>query len=309
MTRLPWHRLAVISILLLVPVVLCGSTAAAEPDYSITYTITISQDGSALWGVEYRTLLPSEKEVSDFEGYARDLPTVYLPQFHELIEKSAAQAAVATSRHMDVSDFSADSVVQTSPTGRYGVVLYSFAWTGFAEPGNGLTAGDVFAGGLYLPRDATLVMRYPPGFSVISADPPPDEVRNGLVWYGLRSFGAGEPRVVLERASFPVIPVAIGLVIILAAAAFTGYVLVKRRREKPGTPKMEIPSLSGTEMKDLEERILILLAEHGGELSQPEIIRRLGLPKSTVGTALNELGQRGLIHKVKKGRENLIRRT
>ncbi len=60
-------------------------------------------------------------------------------------------------------------------------------------------------------------------------------------------------------------------------------------------------------MVNLEERLVQLLHTHGGELFQSEIVKNLGLPKSTVSSALNKLHRRGVIQKVKKGRENLIR--
>jgi len=45
-----------ILVLLVLPVALCGiSTATAEPDYSITYTITLVPDGSALWASMFGT--------------------------------------------------------------------------------------------------------------------------------------------------------------------------------------------------------------------------------------------------------------
>jgi uncharacterized membrane protein len=73
--------------------------------------------------------------------------------------------------------------------------------------------------------------------------------------------------------------------------------------------KEEEALLSDTDMASLEERIVQLLTAHGGELFQSEVVRNLGLPKSTVSSALNELHSRGAIQKVRRGRENLIRLT
>ena len=58
---------------------------------------------------------------------------------------------------------------------------------------------------------------------------------------------------------------------------------------------------------DLEDRIVKLLREKGGSMYQSDIGKQLGLPKSTVSSALNELHNRNVIQKIKKGRENLIR--
>jgi len=297
-----------IVLLLILCLPVTGQQTASGPDYSITYTITLQNDGTALWRVEYRTLLLSEQDMSDFEIYTRDLPTVSIPQFRELMEKSAVQAAVATGRHMAVTDVAGTSAVQTSPTGRYGVVVYSLRWEGFAKNGPPFTIGDAFAGGLYLAKDNTLIVQYPAGFAVQAAEPVPDTDRDGLVWYGQRSFGAGEPRVVLEQPAFPVLPVAAGLVLIVIAA-FSGFYLYQRKKQgswSGGLDPAPAP-LSEAEIVNLEERIIQLLRSHGNEMFQSEIVKNLGLPKSTVSSALNGLHRRGVILKVRKGRENLIR--
>jgi uncharacterized membrane protein len=65
--------------------------------------------------------------------------------------------------------------------------------------------------------------------------------------------------------------------------------------------------LSDAEAAGLEERILHLLETAGGEQYQSEIVRALGIPKSTISSAISSLHQRGIIQKVRKGRENLIR--
>ena len=76
-----------------------------------------------------------------------------------------------------------------------------------------------FAGGMYLAKDHTLIIRYPPGYTVSLAEPAPDQVRDGLIWYGQRSFGAGEPRLVFERSAFPYLPVLFGGVLVLIVIA------------------------------------------------------------------------------------------
>jgi predicted transcriptional regulator len=208
---------------------------------------------------------------------------------------------------MEMNDFSGDAVVQTSPTGRYGVVFYSFNWSGFARSGDGLTIGDVFAGGMYLAKDNTLIIRVPSSYTVKTVEPEPDQVRDGLIWYGLRSFGAGEPRIVLEKPAFPVFPVALGLVIIVMAG-FIVFTIIKRRRQ-PDEQKEPAASLSETERGNIEERIIRMLQANNGELFQSEIVKNLGVSKTTVSITLNDLHHRGVIQKVKKGKENLIRLT
>lgn len=290
-----------------IPVIACA--APVVPDSSITYTITLREDGSAGWHVEYRVQLLTDEDMDAFDSYEKNVSTSYLPQFQDLMQRSAAQASAATSRPMDVSDFTGNAVVQTSPTGRYGVVLYSFTWKGFAKAGTGLYIGDAFAGGLYLAKDHTLIIQYPPGYTVRVAEPAPDQVRSGVIWYGQRSFGTGEPRLVIEKEASPVLPALVGIVsgVIILGGLYKAF--SKKRSPEPVEPDDPPATLSETELFSLEERIIQLLKTSGGELYQSDIVKNLGLPKSTVSATLNTLHSRGVIQKVKKGRENLIRLT
>jgi hypothetical protein len=280
---------------------------AAEPAYATTYTISVQEDGTAVWQLEYRTLLETDSDLAAFDNYTRDLPSVYLPQVQDLMQRSAAQASVAASRPMAISNVTGNAVVQTSPTGRYGVVVYSFSWLGFARPDGNLAVGDAFAGGLYLAKDNTLILRYPYGWTVTQAEPAPDDQRDGLVWYGLRTFGAGEPRVMLERPAFPLMPVIAAVILIFVIiAGFMAYRAIKHQ-DMPEEPEEPAAPMTEAEEAGLEERIIKLLAAGGGEQYQSVIIKTLGLPKSTISSALNSLHQKGVILKIRKGRENLIR--
>jgi uncharacterized membrane protein len=223
------------------------------------------------------------------------------------MQRSAAQAAAATSRPMEITDFAGDTVIQTTPTGRYGVVYYSFSWKNFAKTGTDLAIGDAFAGGMYLAKDNTLVIRYPSGYTVSAAEPAPDQVRDGLIWYGQRSFGAGEPRLVFEKPGIPWLPVLLGSLLGVIILAGLYVILSKRRSPEPVEAADPPVMLSETELFSLEERIIQLLKISGGEQYQSEIVKNLGLPKSTVSATLNYLHTRGIIQKVKRGRENLIR--
>ena len=316
MTR--YKIFSIIALLLVCTVGIAGA-APVPPDSSITYTITVGEDGAGIWHVEYRTLLASDEDQKAFDAYEKNLSSVFLPQFRDLMQRSASQASVATSRKMEITDFSGDAVIQTSPTGKYGIVFYSFNWKGFAKPGDQLTIGDAFAGGMYLAKDHTLIIKYPAGYTVSIAEPAPDQVRDGLIWYGQRSFGAGEPRLVFERSGFPYVPVLFGSVLVLIVIAGVFFVLKKRHLKITNEPvETDDPvetdaeentsdPLSDAEMLSLEEKIIQLLKASNGEQYQSEIVKNLGLPKSTVSATLNDLHKRGLIQKVKKGRENLIR--
>jgi uncharacterized membrane protein len=304
MTRFSIVVLTVV-LLLFIPVI--AGAATVPPDSSITYTIALSEEGTANWHVEYRTLLASDEDLEAFDSYTKNVSSTYLPRFQDLMQRSAAQAAAATSRPMEITDFAGDAVIQTTPMGRYGVVYYSFSWKNFAKTVPDLVIGDAFAGGLYLAKDNTLVIRYPSGYSVSGAEPAPDQVRDGLIWYGQRSFGAGEPRMVFEKPGFPWLPLLLGGLLCVLILGGMYVVLSKRRAPEPVEAEDPPVTLSETELLSLEDRIIQLLKTSGGEQYQSEIVKHLGLPKSTVSATLNDLHQRGVIRKVKKGRENLIR--
>ncbi len=281
------------------------SLVSAAPDsYKITYRINIDDGGTAYWNVEYRTLLATKDDISSFENYSKQLESIYINEFKQLMQKSSSEASAATSRSMVVSDFAGNAAIQSTPTGMYGVVHFSFKWTNFAKMGPNINIGDAFVGGLYLSKDNALIIQYPSGYAVEQVTPAPDQNRDGLTWYGLRSFGAGEPRVVLAKAPFPWIPLIFGLIVISAGVMI--YV-ARSRKNKTETNEIVLENVSETDMMDMEDRILKLLQESGGSLYQSEIGRKLDLPKSTISSALNELSSKNRIQKIKKGRENLIR--
>lgn len=297
----------VLAVLLLIVLPGVVSAAAPAPEYTTTYTITVEDGGSAIWQIEYRTPLETDTDLAGFEAYTRDLSGVYVPQVQDLMQRSATQASVAATRPMRISNVTGNAVIQLSPTGKFGVVVYTFTWEGFAKTDGGLAIGDAFSGGLYLAKDSTLVIRYPEGYSIVSVDPAADQQRDSLTWYGQRSFAPGEPRVILEKNPFPLIPVVLGIFLVLIVLA--GFVFYRAR--KPGheveEPDEPAAVLTADEQKSVEDRILRLLDANGGEQFQSDIVRTLGLPRSTVSASLNSLHKKGVIVKVRKGRENLIR--
>lgn len=279
---------------------------AVPENYRTTYTIDIKENGSATWNVEYRTLLTTKEDFNAFENYSKQLKSIYIPEFMELMQRSASEAASATSRDMVARNFSGNTSIQSTPTGKYGIVSFSFIWTNFAtlDP---LNIGDVFAGGLYLSKDNTLIIKYPSGFIVDEVTPKPDQSRDELIWYGLRSFGAKEPRIILSKPAFSwgtALIIVVAIAVIIAAGS---YFIGRRKEDKTDPQQPQNIEITELEMVDVEERIKKLLKEGGGELYQSEIGRQLDLPKSSVSFALNQLHEKKLILKIKKGRENLIR--
>ncbi|MCX9012585.1 MAG: ArsR family transcriptional regulator [Candidatus Methanoperedens sp.] len=287
-----------------------AASAAPGNEYKITYTININEGGTAVWSVEYRTALVSKEDFDSFDNYTRQLNPVYLNEFKELMQRSVSEAANATSRKMAAGGFTGDAKVESAPTGTFGVVRYSFTWMNFAEldTDRNLKIGDVFVGGLYLSKDNTLIIQYPSGYTIEHAEPQPDQVRDSMVWYGLRSFKAGEPAIVLSRTSWMPLLIAISVISISAAGVFIYMRKARGKNAIIGTTVEPVAgNLTEADMMDVRDRIVKLLNESGGSLYQSEIGKKLDIPRSTVSTALNQLRDKKIIQKVKKGRENLIR--
>lgn len=295
----------VIIYLLLAPAI----SAAQESEYRVTYTININSDGNAMWYVEYRTPLVSKEDFSSFDNYTAQLKQVYLKEFKDLMQRSVSDASNATSRKMVAGGFTGDAEVQSAPTGTYGIVRYSFAWTNFAkvDADKNINVGDVFVGGLYLSKDNTLVVQYPAGYAVEQVAPQPDQVRDSIVWYGIRSFKSGEPAIALSKTSSSWMPLLIAISVISISVAGAFIYMRKARGGKAGDTGPAAESISEADMIALEDRIVNILKESGGSLHQSEIGKKLNLPKSSVSTALNHLHDKKIIQKIKKGRENLIR--
>lgn len=305
-TRPPVKGLLTLAPVLMVILLAAQAAVPGEQGPTITYTISLAEDGSAIWNMEYRTPLLSDGDMASFQNYSSQIQGTYLPEYSDLMKRSAAEASIATGRPVTVGNLTADAAVQSAPTGSYGVVQYRCRWEGFASGGDPLTVGDVFVGGLYLGKDHALIIRPPSGYGVSDASPSPDRTQDGLTWYGLRSFGAGEPRVVLRKDTIPWIPVIILLFAVFLGAGVYGF----RRLSHPAPPGPDAPQEREVPdprtAQELEERILSLLGERGGSLFQSEIVELLGLPKSTVSEAINRLHAAGRIMKVRKGRENKI---
>ena len=132
-------------------------------------------------------------------------------------------------------------------------------------------------------------------------------MRDGLIWYEIRSFGAGEPHLVFEKSGFLPLTILLGSGNIFFLILGAAVIISKKRFHTPDEPEETTSLLPGSDLISLKERIIPLLKTSGREQFQSEIVKNLGLPKPTVSASLNDLHQRGIIQKIKKGRENLIR--
>ncbi|MEM1836485.1 MAG: winged helix-turn-helix transcriptional regulator [Pyrobaculum sp.] len=94
-------------------------------------------------------------------------------------------------------------------------------------------------------------------------------------------------------------------VIALAAAAYSGKAKLKKLMdEAKNETNNDIPNANG--LSEIDQSILNLLKERQGVIYQSEIIKELGLPKSTVHKALRRLSEAGYVEIQKRGRYNIV---
>lgn len=94
---------------------------------------------------------------------------------------------------------------------------------------------------------------------------------------------------------------------VLAAAAYAGRTKLKRllaEAQTNGNTELDEP-LEG-DMSEVDKSILRLLADRQGVMYQSEIVKELGLPKSTVHKALRRLSEGGFVEIQKRGRLNVV---
>ncbi len=60
-----FYSLVLMAVLIWVP--LTAGAAPVPADSAITYTIALQEDGTAVWHVEYRTLLESDDDIECFQ--------------------------------------------------------------------------------------------------------------------------------------------------------------------------------------------------------------------------------------------------
>lgn len=279
--------------------------ALAQPQPSTFYNIELDPNGSATWVLEYRFHLATQAEENFFKQYMAQFEAqkqAYLENFSKRMQELVERASLLTGRTMEAKNFQVMVGLLGGPIERFGVIKYQFDWEGFASlERDKVVVGDVFEGGLFLSREDALIIKHPPRFEVIEVSPQPDEFRSEefeLIWYGLRDFGSGEPRVVLEPK-----PMAIPFLWLLlgvgAAAALGGALVWRRKRQAKHPPWEELT-------KSDEDRVLDLLKQSGGALYQSDLVRLTGFSKSKVSALLALLKQRGVIEKTKRGRKKLI---
>jgi len=340
-------RIAVVVLPALWLVMLVSPALAQTPPEATNYIVLVDAAGSAVWTVEHRFLLQTDDDVRYFEEYMKTFDSqrqVFLEQFKNETIDLVDRASILTGRRMTANNFTVVIDSLKTATGKFGLVVYSFRWVGFARrEGPAIIIGDVFEGGLYLYKDDTFSLRAPSQLSVVYASPPPDVSRQGeLIWYGLRHFGSGEPRAefTLEATTAssqtfvsPSVSESSDSTAVSSrttasrletsflsstASSFAGtfdfgssswalwFVLAIAVILLTFTIVLRFRKRSVSLESD-EEKVISVLREAGGVLFQSEIKRRTGFSKAKTSVVLKALEEKGSVGKTRRGREFIVR--
>ena len=177
-----------------------------------SFRVTVYENGSAEWRFRYERSL-NESERTDFEAFAEEFnenETELFANFRKRARWLADNGSEATGREMSAANFRRDARTEgLDPQSQdLGVVEMSFRWDGFANvTSDGVVAGDVFEGGLYIGPNQKLVFVAGPNLSFVEAQPAGDDrVISGdtladsdaVTWTGEKSFTDQRPRVVID---------------------------------------------------------------------------------------------------------------
>ncbi len=281
-------------------------------------TIEVHINGNALWKMEKQLPLNNQTDIDDWEEFIKTGQTgnqKEIEDFSRRMEWFLLSAQKFSNRPMNADKFTISYDTARTPSSAFGIIQYSFEWKNFSHFESGkIIIGDAFSEGMLLSQDNVLVIKIPDGYDVESSSPGFDK-RDGnrLIWDGTlyRNFGKGEPSVVLlpGAGTSPWVIIA-GVLSILAIVA---SVIVLKRRNTDNETKINVvdtsvppedPAIEDLKYEDLIEQFLI---KSGGQASQSDIIKEIGLSKSRVSTILSTMKGNGRIIKIKNGKGNIIR--
>ena len=294
--------------------------------------VSLQENGTAEWTVEYRMRLDDDESVAAFESLRDDVeenPEAYTDAFADRIDATVATAGDATDREMSADGFAVETSRQTLGP-EYGVVTYSFRWHGFAAvEDDELHAGDAIER-LYLDDDTRLSIGWPEPYELVSASPDPDDRRDRVViWHGSETdFVSGEPRVVVSSGGFGVGLLAIGVGFLAVVVIAIGGAWWYRTRkagysdDPAGDGELASPTAdpdgpdsqsdSGSEpdpRNDLlsnEEQVLRLLEEYDGRMKQQTIVEEFEWSDAKTSKVVRTLREEGKLESFRLGRENVL---
>jgi len=291
-------------------ILILSTHPASAQEKKVFYQISIEDNGDARFIVRDIIPLGTTQEVEAFKKIVKNFnESGYLQDFSERMDRLISRASVHTGRMMKGVNYSVsiDLIEGLSP---YGAITYSFTWKNFAPIENGsIVVGDVFEGGLYLFRDDAFFITIPSGYETKTVIPEPDDISDGtLKWYGPRNFGNGEPTVIIspvQNTGYRAEPgsdrnALMSSALYLIPLIVAGIVITVYFRRKTDH------DYENKKFKTDEEVVIDILKEKR-EILQSDIVRLTGFSKSKVSNIITVLRKKGLVEKIKMGRENLIR--
>lgn len=290
---------------------------------AVLLSVDLQADGDAQWRVEYRVRLDDDNTTAAFEDLQQDVEeneSAYVSRFEDRMTATADDAAATTGREMAVRNVSVTTTTQQLPES-YGVLVYTFEWTNFAVvDGDRLEAGDALAG-FFLDADASLLLSWPEGYTLVEAAPQPtDERDRSVVWRGPTDFGADGPTLVAAAAG-----PADGVDTSVVGLAIVGIVLVGGAvlwwwRYRAGDASTVEPEAAGgstasaggeatppDELLSNEERVIALLEDRGGRMKQQAVVEELGWTDAKTSQVVGKLRESGEVEGFRLGRENVLR--
>ena len=286
-------------------------TGGVTPD-TVVMDVTVHENGTASWEVVYRTRLDDPETTAAFDSLQSDVEnnsTRYSDQFARRMTDTIASAEQATGRNMSGENFDVRAETRQFPQ-RYGVVVYSFRWTGFAAvSGDEIRIGDALSG-LPLDEKTRLLISWPEEYEATTIRPEPDQDRStAAVWTGPMEFASNEPRIVISPPGLgtPDVPWAM-VAVALGALAFVGGGLaggwwLYRRRNGDADERADHPP---EDLLSNEERVIRLLERQGGRVKQKAIVDELGWTEAKTSQVVGSLREEGKIESFRLGRENVL---
>jgi len=313
---------------------------------SVRLIVSVADDGSATWTVQYWTRLDDENTTAAFESLQSDIeatPSNFSDRFASRMRSTVGTAENATGREMNATDFGVTAETRAPPD--YGVVIYTFRWDGFAAvDGDTLRVGDAIEG-LFLDERTRLVIEWPSSYVTNNVAPEPDERRaDAVVWRGAEtSFVSGEPSVVLRPASTVTTTAGSGagsggdgdsdtpppasddggsmLPLVGVGLVFVVGVVAWRYRDRFGadggdeavvaeTSDDAAPTQTADAREDLlsnEERVLQFVREQGGRVKQQEIVEAFDWTEARTSQIVRDLRDDGSLEGFRLGRENVLK--
>jgi len=293
-----------------------GGVAAApavqeSPD-SVVLDVELEPDGNASWRVAYRYRLADNESEAAFESLRADVRNDterYEERFADRMRLTLRDAENTTGREMSLLNVTVSTKRVQLPQ-EYGVVVYRFEWTAFADvEGDRVRAGDALAG-LFLEEGTSLSFAWPEGYRATDAAPAPDrEEGRSVYWAGPRDFGEGDPRLELAPGTPTPRPTdattttdgGAGSGNWLGGVALGAALAVVLRRGQG-----EKASVADDGLRTNEEQVLGLLEERGGRLKQQEVASELGWTDARTSKVVRGLREDGEVEVVRLGRENVV---